>query len=326
MARESWLLLCIICVSAVTLLLIAHSAGPTQKDATLPLQNYLLPQFRQPPAATKCNTTIITAYYKIKSKHSYEEYLSWMINFLSMRDCMVIFVQPDLKGTIRTLRPPAYPTLIIPRPLKSFLVHTVLTSEGWEEQEKMDPQHYPGHNRQLFWVWNEKTNMMKIVSDINPFSSSYFVWLDIGAVRHTEYNHQQMVRNIPQEKGVLLLSVEQFTKEEQMLVDGKSLADFSLVNRIGGGTIGCDKESLDRWHTVFYGTMRNYLERKRFIGKDQSMMATACMETDLCLLVQSDPKHWFKLQDWLRGDGELNFSRLNLVKEISLQDSMDMQW
>ena len=94
-----------------------------------------------------------------------------------------------------------------------------------------------------------------------------------------------MIRNIPQESGVLLLIVEDFTDEEKILKDGKSLADFSLLDRIGGTTIGCDHESLERWHDAYYRTMRSYLEMGRFIGKDQSMMATTCLETDLCLLV-----------------------------------------
>ena len=108
----------------------------------------------------------------------------------------------------------------------------LVNAKGWEEQEKMDPQRYEGHNKELFWIWNEKTNMMKMVSDINPFSSSYFVWLDIGAVRHVEYNHQLLVRKTPQERGDLLLCVENFTEEEQKLEEGKTLADFSLVDRI----------------------------------------------------------------------------------------------
>ena len=237
-----------------------------------------------------------------------------MINFLSLRDCMVIFVQPDLKETILTLRPPAYPTLIIPRPLESFLVAKLVDSKGWEEQERMDPQHHAGHNKELFWIWNEKTNMMKMVSGINPFSSLYFVWLDIGAVRHTEYNHQEMIRNIPQESGVLLLSVDDFTEEEKILNDGKSLADFSLVDRIGGGTIGCDQGSLERWHDAYYRTMRSYLERGRFIGKDQSMMATTCLETDLCLLVEGG-KHWFRLQEWFRGERVEKVVRMDIAKQ-----------
>ena len=67
---------------------------------------------------TTCNSTIVTAYYRIPSKHRHKEYLAWMVNFLSLRDCMVIFCSPEMQDTLRALRPPAYPTLIIPRPIK----------------------------------------------------------------------------------------------------------------------------------------------------------------------------------------------------------------
>ena len=44
----------------------------------------------------KCNATIITAYYKIKSKSTYEAYLSWMTNFLTIKDWIVVFTSPLL--------------------------------------------------------------------------------------------------------------------------------------------------------------------------------------------------------------------------------------
>ena len=59
-----------------------------------------------------CNVTIVTAYYKIRSKHSSEEYLSWMSNFLTLQDCMVIFTQHDFVSTIQTQRPADYQTFI----------------------------------------------------------------------------------------------------------------------------------------------------------------------------------------------------------------------
>ena len=99
-----------------------------------PIINYWKP-FRPEPPPFQCNSTIISAYYKIESKHSFEEYLSWMINFLSLKDCMVIFVQPDLAEIISSLRPPSYPALVIPRPWKSFLVNRILTDQQWMKQE-----------------------------------------------------------------------------------------------------------------------------------------------------------------------------------------------
>ena len=59
-----------------------------------------------------CNVTIVTAYYRMNSKHSNDEYLSWMSNFLTLQDCMVIFTQQDFVKTINILRPAYYQTII----------------------------------------------------------------------------------------------------------------------------------------------------------------------------------------------------------------------
>ena len=59
-----------------------------------------------------CNVTIVTAYYRMSSKHSNEEYLSWMTNFLTLQDCMVIFTQEDFVSSIQILRPAYYQTII----------------------------------------------------------------------------------------------------------------------------------------------------------------------------------------------------------------------
>jgi len=86
---------------------------------------------------------------------------------------------------VRALRPASlHPyTLIIARPLTSFLVHDLANKTVWDAQEQMDIHLAVGHNRRLYWIWNEKTNLMWIAASLNTFSSSYFVWLDIGAIR-----------------------------------------------------------------------------------------------------------------------------------------------
>ena len=64
------------------------------------------------------------------------------------------------------------------------LVRNMLTDSEWAVQEMMDPEQGIGHNRDLYTVWSEKSNLLKIVADNNYFNSDYFLWLDIGAVRH----------------------------------------------------------------------------------------------------------------------------------------------
>ena len=104
----------------------------------------------------------------------------------------------------------------------------------------------------------------------------------------------KLIKRVPDDSGILLLSVGRFTEEEKHLENGKSQADFSKAVRLGGGTIGCDRKSLEAWHEKYYSTMRSYLKMNLFAGKDQNMMATSCLETDLCLLLNSDLNNWFK--------------------------------
>ena len=120
------------------------------------------------------------------------------------------------------------------------------------------------------------------------------------------------VRNWPKDKGALLLNIEPLTEEERRLEDSVSKADFSQVARIGGGTIGCDLDSVYKWHSAYYRTFQEYLDRGQFVGKDQNLMASVCVETGMCLLVQMKSKSdsWFQLQQWLRGDIPNYYQRL----------------
>ena len=73
--------------------------------------------------------------------------------------------------------------MIVATAINETSVHGMLSEEQWRAQEAMDPEQGIGHNRELYTVWNEKTNFMMTAARENFFSSDYFLWLDIGAVR-----------------------------------------------------------------------------------------------------------------------------------------------
>ena len=82
------------------------------------------------------------------------------------------------------------------------------------------------------------------------------------------------------------------------------------------GPIGSDRDSLAAWHSAYYAMVEQYRRGGRFMGKDQAVMGSACLQSpQLCLLVQADESHWFALHDWLRGEGaSTNYSRLNTTE------------
>jgi len=295
--------LCLLLLLLLTLLFHIY----TRPDPVTVHHHHLLAQPVTSSSSPRCNSTLVTAYYKIRSKHSHAKYTRWMTNFLSLPDCLVVFVQPGLEDLVKALRPASLPTLVIPRPLTSFLVHDLTDETGWDKQEQKDHELAVGHSRLLYWIWNEKTHLMKIAADLNTFSSSYFVWLDIGAVREESNNHKKLLNIVPPEPGILLLAMEPFTEEE---LQAGSEANFQHVNRIGGGTIGADRKSLEIWHNAYYAQISSMIKEERFVGKDQSVMAATCLANPgLCLLVKSNG-NWFYLQEVLRGDTSLAYNKL----------------
>ena len=105
-----------------------------------------------------------------------------------------------------------------------------------------------------------------------------------------------MIRQVPDEEGILLLSLIPFTNEEKQLVNGKCTSTFTTLVRLGGGTIGGTRASLEKWHKAYYDNFNYLLRTGQFLGKDQDIMAKTCLETDLCLLVSTHDMNWFMLQ------------------------------
>jgi hypothetical protein len=259
----------------------------------------------------------VTAYYKIKSKFTHQKYKDWMTNFLTLKDCIVVYTTEDMEDEIRSLLPRGYPLSFIFKPLNESNVAQAVSPHGWSKQEKMDKEVAIGHSRELYWIWNEKSFFLEEVSEINPFGTKYFAWLDIGAVRHTRFNYKRLMEYIPKQKGIILLQINPFTPDELRLENGKCPTDFSKVDRIGGGMIAGDRSSIKKWTIHFTKVFDRYLAEGRFAGKDQSVMATTCVETDLCLMVttpkQFQADKWFFLQDFFMGRYQVQPERLNIT-------------
>ena len=68
----------------------AHTTTSSQPLALTPLSQ----TGSQNSTEHVCSTTVVSAYYEIKSKYSHAQYLEWMKNSLSLHECMVIFTQP----------------------------------------------------------------------------------------------------------------------------------------------------------------------------------------------------------------------------------------
>ena len=157
-------------------------------------------------------------------------------------------------------------------------------------------------------IWSEKSHFLKRAIELNPFSTDYFVWCDIGCfrvpnTRYLQWPSPSKIATLDKNK-VLLLSVQPFNPGELQCNHKEGLPLFQFTNRIGGTIFGGGKDILLQWHDKYYEMLEYFISIGRFIGKDQSIMNSVyLLNRDMCHLVNWEPgcpDQWFYLQEYLR--------------------------
>lgn len=105
--------------------------------------------------------TIVTAYYKIKSKHSYPEYLRRLKNFVKLNHSIVFFASKTFINIIKKMRPSnlQYKTIFIEMEMEDFYSYKNFKKE-FNESFYVDIENRY-HTVPLYLVWAEKCSFLK---------------------------------------------------------------------------------------------------------------------------------------------------------------------
>jgi hypothetical protein len=216
--------------------------------------------------------TVVTCYYKFPSKHSGQEYDSWMNNFLQNFNCnLVIFTSPDLEQYIKQKREKFINnTKIITETIDSNEIYLKYKDE-WDYQYSIDKQHNTGRSKYCYVIWNSKLNYLKKVIESNPFQSEKFVWTDIGCLRNNNPLLIDKIKNYPK-----------YEKISQGKLDIVLLRPFTNPNQeyfqdeihFAGAMFGSDKETILKVHKIFYEKLETFIKNKKFIGCDQQTFSS----------------------------------------------------
>ncbi len=258
-------------------------------------------------------STIITAYFEIKSKYPSHHYFKWIKNFLTIKDPVVIITSATLKQFMIDNRPAHLETKIIVRNMSQFFVRKRYGDAFWEKQHMMDIEKSIHKGEYLYWIWDEKSHWLKEIAILNPFQSKNFVWMDMGAFRNTKYNNKLVIQSDFTNNKVLankmiFLRISKAIRWLQSRYMSKFIyKDVIKFNMyLGGGIFGGTKDAILRWHDTFYSEMDTWAKDNKFIGKDQTIMISCCHKNpELCAYV--DPNHsfgdpFFYMQPWFHGE------------------------
>ncbi|KAJ1465929.1 hypothetical protein T484DRAFT_3635102, partial [Baffinella frigidus] len=244
--------------------------------------------------------TLVTAYFRIPSKHSHEEYTAWMRNMLSLHDHMVIFTSPDMAESIAGLRSHAKEkTLIVVMEVHDSRIGRAGNSSFWQRELERDPERAVHRSFKLFWIWLSKSWFVSEAIGRNPFSSEVFVWSDIGCFRSPIYNGKLWVHHAGIIPPTTMLFMAGHAPHGSHASPWVVKRGHNLI--VAGAQMAGRRETWGRFHAAFEQTLEGYVARDLFIGDDQALLESTCLQhsSDLCAFVTKDMvpgDAWFGLQ------------------------------
>ena len=240
----------------------------------------------------------MTAFFLFtKSKHSLNNYKAWLENFFRYTDNpMVIFTSKQTLSLVKNLRT-TYSKSMCQSDTSCYATRIITDFDSpWEmppikdikdvlmSQLNMDPEKRI-HSPDLYAIWNAKAWMLQYVAEQNPFKTRYFLWIDAGAFRSENYrfgrwpNQERAVQIFEKDRPhkILLSLINPFSQEVCIKLQNR-MAAYDVeqgpltLSLIQGGIIGGSAESIRWWSDVYYKTLRMYIRKRWFVGKDQETM------------------------------------------------------
>lgn len=121
-------------------------------------------------AASNSSVTVVSAYWKITSKHSDEEYTRWIRQGVAMSCPMVFFYQHEgMRHRVEAARPAGTHSTV-------FVHRDLLQAAEKFNYDKTWTHPIHVNNYLLGVVWLDKVFMVADAAASNPFNSEWFVW------------------------------------------------------------------------------------------------------------------------------------------------------
>lgn len=287
--------------------------------------------------------TIVSCYYALnKSKHSLQEYMRWIQNFLTYVDTpIVMFGEGEMLQIMTQMRESAghgNNWRVIEKKFEDLEFSTKEWIERWEDQVgKSNFKHL--HTQELFRVWANKSFFVKEVMETNPFDSEIFVWCDAGCWRDPLSamicgpSWPVAEKVVPNRLSIVSISdVRPFLEKTKAFPSDQSFQNFvkeldTCFQAIIGGTILVgDKAAWKIWIPTFQATLLEFLEQGKFAGDDQAVISTAAFwlwkqnSPGKPMFLKSPGTHGFlQIADHQIGDAwfcfQQHFSRINFTLE-----------
>ena len=230
------------------------------------------------------DVTIVSAFFPMKSKYKTAEYINWIFNFWSNIDCnLVFFTDEDIEPWITSIRSKyAQKTKVISMNFDNCNAYNKYGKQFWIDEQKKDFENC--HSPDLYAIWYEKKEFVLKVISKNYFNTSKFVWMDAGICRSDTWISslkQFYSYRIPDDSFLIM-----------KITDFENVDDLFRKNSVGGGILCGTKEKWLQFYEMYDDTLQNFVKENKFVGKDQTLIATMVKKNPLFFKLLTKPDYW----------------------------------
>jgi Bacterial protein of unknown function (HtrL_YibB) len=233
-------------------------------------------------------TTVVSAYYPMRSKRAHSVYAEYMKNFLSIHTIpLIVFTDNETATFVEGMRDPKRDKLIsvVRREFATWKLSNEDAMEHlWRVAHGLDAEKNV-HSPELYAMWANKAAFVLEGIRMNPHSSQYFVWCDIGIMRNREqiihyaqFPHYTPAVAAPDRMHLLEVAMIAEPFYRHWKNHSQAVPKPWPYIALGGGVLFGDKNAWIDFEAAYDATIREIKRRGLFYGKDQDVFFVMLIE------------------------------------------------
>ena len=212
----------------------------------------------------KSVVTVVTGYWDVKNKYN-KDYSDWLSKTLLINCPYVFFGDENTIKIAKEIREKAnYPTVYVKLEISEFY--------GYSYYDKIQSHEIHCPSKEINLIWLEKVLLVERAKKIDPYQSSFFIWVDAGIFVFREkypplieFPNERLLLSLPKNKIT-------FTSSDCPYFESCKVSDYNYYHYVAAGCLVFPKDIVDSFSELYRTFLDNYLQRHMWMYTEQVIL------------------------------------------------------
>jgi hypothetical protein len=222
--------------------------------------------------------TIVSGYWNVKGKHSFRTFEHWFKNTLSINCPYIFFGDSQSIDIVKKIRCDL-PTTYIEFNISEF--------ETFKYKNNLIHHDIHCPSKEVLLIWNEKIFLIQKAKIMNPYNSSFFMWVDAGICIYREQPPPTI--SFPNIKKLNFLPTNKFifTSSDYPYFEKERVHDNNYYHYISGNFM-LHSDFIDTFTYIYRKYVDRYLSQYNWVNSEQKILTH---------IYNENPDLFFKIAD-----------------------------